>query len=141
MDILELGAKLLKDNLNSGTSMTGIQQALGQLLGARNGKLDLAALVSQVSSGGNLQSIVTSWLGDGANSSISPAQILSIFGEGKIGEFSKQLGIDREQAAGGLAQALPQMIDKFSSGGNLLQSALGSSGGVGGLLGAAKKLF
>lgn len=141
MEILEMGAKLLKQNLGSNASTDAISGALGQLLGASGGKLDLAAIVAQLSKGGGLQSVVSSWLGDGANDAISPDQVVSAFGEAKLADFAKQVGVDSGKAAGGLANALPQMIDKFSSGGNLLETALGSSGGVGGLLGAAKKLF
>ncbi len=45
------------------------------------------------------------------------------------------------QGSGGLAYMLPQLIDKASSGGSLLESAKGSMGGTGGLMGMAGKLF
>jgi hypothetical protein len=41
------------------------------------------------------------------------------------------------EAAGGLSDALPQMVDKASSDGSLLDSI----GGVSGALGMASKLF
>jgi len=36
---------------------------------------------------------------------------------------------------------LPQLIDKASSGGSMIGSAMGSMGGAGGLMGMAGKLF
>ena len=137
MDILELGAKLLNQHLGGNANENAISGALGQLLGGTNGKLDIASLVAKFASNGGLKNVVSSWLGDGANQGINPSQILDMFGEGKIGSFAQQVGVDKDAAAGGLASVLPKLIDQFSSGGNILESA----GGLGGLLGAAKKLF
>ena len=51
--------------------------------------------------------------------------------------FASKLGLSQEEAAGGLSDALPQMVDKASSGGSLLDSI----GGVSGALSMAGKLF
>lgn len=137
MDIMQIGAQLLKTQLGTNSNLDVIAQALGQLLGAKNGQVDVAGLVSQLAGNSAVQSAVKSWLGGGANAAISPAQILEVFGAAKVGGFAQQVGVSPDSAAGGLAAVLPQLIDKASQGGSLLQGL----GGVGGLLGAAKKLF
>ena len=62
---------------------------------------------------------------------------MSMFGESEVGNFASKLNIDPAAASGGLAGMLPELIDKNSSGGNLL----GALGGDGGVLGMASKLF
>jgi len=47
------------------------------------------------------------------------------------------LGLSTSEAAGGLSEALPQMVDNASSGGSLLDSF----GGIEGVTGLAGKLF
>lgn len=60
-----------------------------------------------------------------------------MFSASQISDFATKLGLSQEEAAGGLADAIPQMVDKASSGGSLLDSI----GGLSGALGAAGKLF
>ena len=94
-------------------------------------------LASKMASSGELSSILGSWLGDGANQAISANSITSLFGSDKVSAFADQIGVDAGAAAGGLAEVIPQIMDKSSSGGSLLEMA----GGAEGLLGAAKSLF
>ncbi len=84
-----------------------------------------------------MANIVSSWLGDGENEAVSTEQIGNIFGEGKIAELASALNIDSTTATEGLSDVLPQLVDKSSSDGSLLDAA----GGLDGLLGMAKKLF
>ncbi len=137
MDILEMGASMLSDKLGLDLDLSSITAALGGLLANESGKLDLGALAGKMASSGELSSVIGSWLGDGANQSISADSIMSIFGSDKIGAFADQLGVDAGAAAGGLADVIPEIIDKSSSGGSLLDMA----GGAEGLLGAAKGFF
>ena len=134
MDITQLGAQLLNDNLGLNVDPQTIQSALSSLLGDGSGNIDLAALAGQFAAGGGLGDVVNSWLGDGSNSPISAETINNVLGSDKVANFASQLGTDTDSAAGGLADMLPQLIDQASSGGSLLDSA-------GGLLGAAKSLF
>ena len=101
-----------------------------------SGGFDFSAVVETLGSSG-LGDIAKSWLGDGANQSISPEQIGNALGSAQLSEFASKLGITTEEAAGGLSDALPQMVDKASSGGSLLESL----GGVEGVIGMASKLF
>ena len=111
--------------------------ALQSLIGGADGQLDLGGLVSKMTESGNLGSLVSSWLGDGANEAIDADGIMSLFGSDKLAAFAEQLGVDQASAADGLTSMLPELLDKSSSGGSLLDMA----GGAGGLLDAAKSLF
>lgn len=137
MDIAQMGAELLKNQLggSGGQSNDMIAGVLQKLIG--NGdQLDIAGMVAALQ-GGDLASIAASWLGDGANESISPDQVRQVMGDAKISEAATELGTDENSLLSGLSQALPQMIDKSSSGGSLLDAV----GGIDGALNMAKKLF
>lgn len=137
--LLRMGAEIFQKQAGTpaqGLPIEAIVKALIGLLGDGSGKLDLAGLVQKFSSGG-LASLAQSWLGDGANAPLGGAQLLQVLGSGAIGQFAKQLGIDTGSATQGLEAAIPAIIDKASSGGNLLDAA----GGVEGLMGMAGKLF
>ena len=132
MDIMKLGAELLSKALGiADTNM--IQSALTKLLGGSDGKLDLGSLLSGFKEKG-LGSLVSSWLGDGDNKSLDASQVTEMFGGDKIRDFATEVGTDESSALNGLKDVIPQLIDKSSSGGNLLDSL----GGLGGLAG---KLF
>lgn len=137
MDIMQMGASLLSEKLGMDIDPNAVGSALSGLLSNSSGELDLAGLAGKMASSGELGSIVSSWLGDGANSAISADSIASIFGSDKLAEFAGQLGTDAGTASNGLAEVLPEMMDKASSGGSLLDMA----GGASGLLGAAKSFF
>ncbi len=139
MDLMKLGAELIQSKLGGDVSGDGIVSALSGLLGGGDGKdLDLSGLVSgMMSEGGGIGDIIGSWLGDGDNSPISGSQIQSLLGSDKISAFAGMLGIDTDSAADSLAEAVPQMVDKGSSGGSLLDSV----GGISGAIDLAKKLF
>jgi len=113
-----------------------VQSALSNLLPTKNGELDLGSIVSMFQGNGGLASLAASWLGDGANSSLSPSSLLSMLGDSKVKEFSSSLGIAPEQASSGLSDMIPELIDKASSGGSL-KSDIGSAL----ISGLAGKLF
>lgn len=137
MDLMAIGAQLLAQKMGGNVSSDNAQSALSGLIGDGKGGLDLGSIVSKMSSGGALSGLVGSWLGDGENAGIDASQIMDIFGGDKISSFAQNLGVDQDQATTGLADVLPQIMDKGSSGGNLLDSV----GGLGGLAGLAKKFF
>ena len=138
MDIMQIGAQLLQSKLGSNVQTGDIASALSGLLGGDN--FNIGSLLSKIQ-GGGLASMASSWLGDGANSAMSGSQVMDIFGKDKVSEFASKLNIDEGTASNGLADMLPQLIDKASSGGSLLESAMGSMGGAGDLMGMAGKLF
>jgi len=76
-------------------------------------------------------------MGDGENAPISAEQLKGALGSEKISAAAEQLGTDEGSLLDGLKDAIPQMVDKSSSGGSLLDSV----GGIGGLAGMAKKFL
>ncbi len=139
-ELLQMGAKIfsksdLSGDAGSNLDTNSLVSALSGLTGG-DGDFNLGALMNNLDAGG-LGDIAKSWLGDGANEGITPEQISSVMGSDKIAEFASKLGLSEKEAAGGLSEALPQMVDNASSGGSLLDSI----GGVEGALGLAGKLF
>lgn len=137
MDLLKLGSELLSDKLGSGAGGDNLSSALSVLLGGGDGGVDVAGLADKMSAKGDLGNVLSSWLGDGENAPISADKITDLLGDSNIADFASKLGLDSSTAASGLAEALPQLMDKASSGGNLLDSI----GGVGGLMDAAKSFL
>lgn len=137
MDLKSLATQLIMKKIGGSNDASATESAVGDLLGNTD-KFDLGALVEQFTgAGGDIASKAKSWLGDSANDSISSDQVQEALGADKIDAFAKKLGVDRETASGGLADMLPQLIDKGSRGGNLLDSV----GGVGGLAKMASRFF
>lgn len=71
-----------------------------------------------------------SWISTGENMPISADQLTSALGSDKIRDIASQLGMSHGEVSGGLADMLPQIIDKLSPNGqlpdnhNMLQDAL-----------------
>src|SRR6056297_505144 len=134
--ILKIGAEAfqsqLGEQLAGSLSLDKIMNALAGLLPGEGKNVDLSALVGKMQ-GGGLASLAESWLG---NAGIGAEQLMSIFGSGDIMRFADKLGLDQDTALEGLKGAVPEMVDKASTGGTLE-----SLGGVGGIMGMAGKLF
>ena len=62
---------------------------------------------------------VDSWVGTGQNLPISAGQLQQVLGGGSIAQIAQQLGLSGGDAGSGLAQALPQIIDKLTPTGQL----------------------
>jgi uncharacterized protein YidB (DUF937 family) len=129
MNLLNMAAEILGSKLSqSGNSSSAsvLTSALKNLLPTGgDGDLDISDLVGLLNKGG-LQTLVGSWLGDGKNSPISLSQIVSLLGQDKISQFAKTIGVNSDTATKGLSEMLPELIDKNSRGGNLLESVLKS---------------
>lgn len=64
---------------------------------------------------------MASWISTGQNLPVSSEQIQSVLGGGQLGAIASQLGMNEQQAAGGLAELLPQVIDKLTPNGQMPQ--------------------
>lgn len=60
-----------------------------------------------------------SWQSTGQNMPISGNALQEVLGSGAIGQIAHQLGMSHGDAAGGLAQVLPQLIDQFTPHGQV----------------------
>jgi uncharacterized protein YidB (DUF937 family) len=141
MDLMKLGTQLVMSKLGGGgTSSDSITSVLGNLLGGGDNESDggggIGSILSSMKEKG-LGSIADSWLGDGDNEEISTDQLRDVVGGSKVTEMASELGTDEDSLLSGLKDALPQMIDKSSSGGSLLDNL----GGLSGALGMAKKFL
>ena len=116
--------------LAGGQSGNGSQllDAVMQLINSQPG--GLGGLVQSFQQGG-LGEIVNSWVSTGENLPVSPEQLQAVLGGGQLQDIAAQLGMSPEQATGGLADLLPQMVDKLTpngqlpEGGDLLTQGLG----------------
>ena len=137
MDLKDLATQIIMEKIGSANDRGTAASALDGLAGGSNG-FDLGSLVGQLTgSGGDIASKAKSWLGDGDNDSISASQVQEALGGDKIEAFAAKLGIGKDEASNSLSEILPQLIDKSSRSGELLESA----GGSGGLFSIASKLF
>jgi uncharacterized protein YidB (DUF937 family) len=60
-----------------------------------------------------------SWQSTGQNMPVSGSALQEVLGSGAIGQIAQQLGMSHGDAAGGLAQVLPQLIDQFTPNGSV----------------------
>ena len=137
MDVMKLATGLLAKKLGGNLGGAALNQAMGRLLGqSKEGGLDIGNLVNGLQSKG-LGDVASSWLGDGENAEISADQLKDVLGGEKISQAAAELGTDEGSLLAGLQDAIPQMVDKSSSGGSLLDSL----GGLGGVANMAKKFL
>jgi uncharacterized protein YidB (DUF937 family) len=92
-----------------------LMQAAIQLIQQNGG---LPGIISKFQNGG-MAAQVGSWVGTGANVPISGNQLQEILGTGSIGQIAQQLGLSHGDASSGLAQVLPQIIDKLTPNGQV----------------------
>lgn len=133
-----MGTQLLSEQLGLKVDAQTVRSALDGLMGDGKGGLDVQGLVGKLSEGDNLSAMLGSWLGDGANDALSSDMVGQLLGQENLSQFASKVGVSSDAAAGGLADMIPQLIDKASSGGSLLDQFAGSGGG---LLGAAKSFL
>ncbi len=100
----------------SGASGGSMVQLVMTLINNTEG--GLPGLLSKLQ-GAGLSGQVSSWLGGGDNDAVDQNQVTQAIGPDMIGQLASQFGMSGDQVAGGLAQALPGLIDRMSPDGNL----------------------
>lgn len=78
----------------------------------------MQGLMGKFSQGG-LGDVFASWVGTGANKSISPEQIPNVPGSGQVMGLASKLGIVPSKASGFLPEYLPKIIAKLSPSGQV----------------------
>jgi len=144
-EILRLGASAILKNNDRTTDALDQNQlvsALGQLFGGERGagKLDFGSIISGMQKDG-LGDIAASWLGNGSNASISAEAISGFVGADKVQSFASRFGLTEESAKNAIASALPEMVDKASPNGSLLEGIIGNLGGNSGICSIVNKFF
>jgi len=136
MDLLQMGAQIMAQQLGSNASSGSLQEVLGRLIGDGD-SIDIGSLVAKMQDNGGLGEIVQSWLGDGENSAISTSQLKDVIDTDRLQQTAAQLGTDQGSLLETLARVIPQMVDSGSKGGSLLDSL----GGLDGVANMAKGFF
>lgn len=91
---------------------------LNVIMGLVNEQGGLPGLISQLQRSG-LGDQAKSWVGTGENLPLSPEQLQSFLGSGKLQALASQLGMEPGQAAGSLADLLPKAVDRMTPTGEL----------------------
>jgi len=107
---------------------------LGGLMGGgtQQGQSPLAQMALQlIQQNGGLPGIISkfqqagmgqhadSWVGTGANMPITGDQLSKVLGSGALGQLASQFGMSAGGANSGLAQMLPQIIDRMTPNGQI----------------------
>ena len=100
------------------------QQAGTQVAGGLGGLIDLL-------NNSGLGDQVQSWIGTGENQTVSAEQIQATLGQADtLGQIAQDAGVSEQEAAGGLAELLPGLINKLTPNGQIdagdIASVLGS---------------
>jgi uncharacterized protein YidB (DUF937 family) len=116
---------------------SSMKDAMGQVFGQAIGDIEantLPALLSQVMSKtdlgsvgglvaklqeGGLGSQVSSWLGNGANLSVSTDQLRAALGNEQVKQIADAIGLPTEKVLSVLSQYVPGVIDQMSPNGTL----------------------
>ncbi|MFF1681472.1 YidB family protein [Streptomyces sp. NPDC058256] len=113
----------------SGGSGAGILGALLQSLAGGSGSGSggsgnpLGGLLEMLTKSG-LTEQKDSWVGTGANQSVTGAQIQQALPDETLKQVAEQAGVTPDQAATQIAQTLPQAVDKLSPNGELPSASL-----------------
>ncbi|MFC4762550.1 YidB family protein [Dyella koreensis] len=140
MSLLDtLGGLLGQGQGQSAQGGNQLIEVAGQLIQQAGGVGGLVSMLQQHGLGDAVQS----WVGTGANQSVSGDQLGQALQNGGLGsvlqDAAGKLGVDPGQLLGGLAQVLPHAVDHMTPDGQVPQSGAGLD--MGSLIGLAGKLF
>ena len=118
----------LKDSL--GNSLK--QQVLERMPGGADNPMVQAAVSAIEQQGGigalaqrfhekGLGGVVQSWISTGQNQPVDGQQIQNVLGGGQLDALAERFGIPKEPLSNGLAQVLPQVVDKMTPNGQVPQ--------------------
>ncbi len=108
-----LGGLLGGGNQGGGQQQGGMGGGFGGGMGG-----GLGGLVSQFE-GAGLGHIAQSWIGNGANQSVSPDQLQSVFGHSQVSQMASQAGMQPSDFLSQLSQHLPNAVDQMTPGGQM----------------------
>ena len=102
-------------NMLGGGQQGGQQGGMGAGGGMGGG---LGGLMSSFEQAG-LGHIAQSWIGNGANQSVSPQQLQSVFGENQVNSMASQSGMAPQDFLSQLSQHLPNAVNGMTPDGRL----------------------
>lgn len=117
-------------NQQQGSNMLGMVMGLVQQMGGISGVLDMFRQRG-------LGRQADSWVGTGPNEPISGEDVQNVFGSSQVDSIASKLGVSSEQASSGIAQVLPELINRFTPEGrvpenqnDLMSQAMSGLGGL-----------
>jgi len=122
----EVAGGMLKQVFSSSSVQNNLLQIITSYLQSSESG-GLGGLVEQFNEKG-LGDTVSSWVGSGENLPISADQISQVLGSGEITRIAEQLGVSPEETSGGLAEVLPQVVDRLTPEGSVPSDDLLSQG-------------
>ena len=118
----------VKGMMGGSSSTSGIADAVANECGAHSGLVSHAMdLVNSPETGGiqglvqkfhanGLGDVANSWVGQGANQPVSAEAIEKVLGQDRINAIASKFGMSAEDVSAKLAQVLPCLIDRLTSG-------------------------
>jgi uncharacterized protein YidB (DUF937 family) len=107
---------LLGSVLGGEDKQKALAKLVGDLVTNNSSGQGLAGLVQQFQQKG-MGDLVNSWVSTGENKQISAEQVEQALGSEQVQQFARQTGVSGQQAAGNIAQLLPQLIDNLTPNG------------------------
>ena len=114
---------------SGGGQQNPLLQIVAQMIQSQPG--GLAGLLQKFQ-GAGLDQQAASWVSTGENLPVSGEQVSQVFGNDAIAGFAQKLGLNHQQVSGGLADLLPQLVDKLTPNGSVDQGSIEQQ--LGGLL-------
>ena len=110
-----------------------VQAVMGML--ANDGQYGgLGGLIAKFQQAG-LGDVIASWLGSGANQSVTADQLTRALGPDLFAQLGARLGVGSGEAASQLSRVLPGLIDQLTPQGQAPAGGLGDAGDLMGILG------
>ena len=117
-----------------GAAAAGGLGGLVGMLANNGGQGGLGGLVGKFEQAG-LGDAINSWIGSGANQSLSGDQITSALGSDTVSDIAAKLGVDPGEAASQLSSMLPGLINHLTPEGQAPAQGLGNGEDLMGMLG------
>jgi uncharacterized protein YidB (DUF937 family) len=105
----------LLDGLLGGAVGAEMVTVVNSLIQQHGGVQGLVAQFEQQGLGG----VARSWISNGPNQAISPAQVSQVLGSGTLGQLAAKVGITPEELSHKLSQVLPAAVDKLTPAGTV----------------------
>jgi uncharacterized protein YidB (DUF937 family) len=100
----------------SGSGQNQMLNLVMQLINSQPGGLQ--GLIERFTQAG-LGQQAQSWVSTGQNLPISAEQLLKVLGGGQFQQITQQAGLSNADAAGGLADVLPKVVDQLTPNGSV----------------------
>jgi uncharacterized protein YidB (DUF937 family) len=116
MGLMDIVNKLL--GRKTPQSGNGLLDSLLPLLTKAGGLGGLAGLLGKFT-GAGFGGHVKSWVGSGPNEALSADQVQQALGNDTVSQVAQQAGVSQDEAAGGIARMLPNLVNQLTPNGQM----------------------